>query len=233
MSDEFRLLQLPRPDAVQQGISLGLREDFLLLHAGGEHAGVFKPVMQFLNAAGHGSAAFDQRGHGKSRELSPVPLTRLAEDAEAMIGRMDRPIVVGASLGGFVLMTALAKPARQANVRALVLLDVIPQLDAERVYTYLHSAIGDATKAPLVEHIMSLAPTMQSACSQLDMPVLLVRAGRDTPLTDESIQDFQALVPKAEVILIEDAGHLVAQTAPRALADILIAFAARLGQQAV
>jgi len=227
--ESFRPLQLARPNATLHGIALGERQDFLLLHAGGEHAGVFKPVMKLLRNAGYGAAAFDQRGHGKSQDLDPVPLDRLADDAAAMIDGMDRPIVVGASLGGCVLMTALAQPARQARVRALVLLDIIPDPDPEPVRAYLQAAMGDGQRKPLVDHILSLAPELRRACQQLDVPVLLVRAGLGTPLTDESAQRFQALVPQSEIVIIEDAAHLVAQTSPRALCDVLIAFAARLG----
>lgn len=228
--DEFRHVQLSRPDAILHGISLGERDDFLLLHAGGEHAGVFKPVMKFLSEAGHGAAAFDLRGHGRSRNLTPIPLTRLADDAEDMIAAMNRPIVVGASLGGFVLMAALTRPARRVDVRALVLLDVIPHLDPERVDEYLRGAVGDGSKAPLVEHILSLTSDMRKVCDRLDMPVLLVRAGHDTPLTDASVHSFRTLVPHAEVIVIEDAAHLIAQTSPHALSEVLITLAARLGE---
>lgn len=231
MTAPFRPFEMARPDGTLHGLILGSRPDILLLHAGEEHAGVFKPTMRLLLDAGYSSLALDQRGHGKSRNLPGVPLALLADDAAALIRSRPFSIVVGASLGGFVLMTALAEPEIRARVKALVLLDVVPDPDPEPVRAFLASALANGIRNPLVEHILSLAPELKACCQKLDIPVLLVRAGHGTTMNDEAEQRFQTLVPHAEVVTIRNAAHLVAQTAPEELAAVLIEFASRFARR--
>lgn len=225
---EFTPVSVECGDAVLNGIESGATPDFLLLHAGEEHAGVFKPVMQRLHANGFSSVAYDQRGHGTSRELNPIPLTRMATDAMAMIETMDQPIVVGASLGGFVLMTALADADVQSSVKALVLLDVIPDPDPIPVRAFLTRALENGLESPVIEHILDQAEHLRECCAVLTMPVLLVRAGHGTTMTDDNEARFRKLVPHAKVVTIESAAHLIAQTAPGELSDTLISFAISL-----
>lgn len=225
--EPFRPVQFTRPDGTLHAIALGDTPDILLLHAGEEHAGVFKPAMRLLLGSGYGTLALDQRGHGKSRQLAKIPLSLFADDAAILIQAMSPPVVVGASLGGFVLMLALAASEVRKQVKALVLLDVIPDPDPEPVREFLSTALANGISNPLVEHILDLAPELRASCQQLDIPVLLVRAGHGTTMTDEAEHRFRILVPHAEVVTIDNAAHLVAQTAPIELAGILTTFAAR------
>lgn len=220
---EFSSVSVDCGDAVLNGIKCGETPNFLLLHAG-----VFKPIMQRLHANGFGSVAFDQRGHGTAKELNPIPLSRMANDASAMIETLDKPIVVGASLGGFVLMAALADAQVQSSVKALVLLDVIPDPDPIPVRAFLTRALENGLESPVIEHILDQAEHLRECCAVLTLPVLLVRAGHGTTMTDDNEARFRKLVPHAKIVTIESAAHLIAQTAPGELSDTLISFAISL-----
>ncbi|MEO0994518.1 MAG: alpha/beta fold hydrolase [Pseudomonadota bacterium] len=218
----FQSIQLDRPDGQLCGIALGDQPDLLLLHAGGEHAGVFKTVMRGLLDAGFGSIAYDQRGHGRSLKEGADSLPNFADDAAAMLAPLNKPVAVGCSLGGLSLISGISKMGRAANIAGLVLLDVTPELNAPAVDGFLDGAQEIDPGAPLVRDIISRADDLRDACRQLSLPLLLVRAGKDTPLTDASVEHFLGYMPHANVLTIPDATHLVAQSAPEALTDVLI-----------
>lgn len=78
--------------------------------------------------------ALDQRGHGLSAralELADYSRDRMAGDVAAFIDSMglDRPVVVGHSMGGMNAMTFAA--ARPESLRALVLVDVGPEVSVD------------------------------------------------------------------------------------------------------
>lgn len=218
----FRSVQLGRPDGELCGIALGDQPDLILLHAGGEHAGVFKPVMRGLLDAGFGSISYDQRGHGRSLQAGDGSLPNFTQDAVAMLERLDGPIAVGCSLGGFSLLSAIARIGRGTTVASLVLLDVTPELHPPSVRGFLDDLDDVDVNAPIVDDILSRADDLREDCRQLQLPVLLVRAGTNSPLTDASVDRFLGYVPHADVLTIPDATHLVAQSAPEALTKVLI-----------
>ena len=121
-----------RDDVTLRGTATGTGPSVLLLHAGGEHRGVWTPVAAVLTQRGLRTVAFDLRGHGDS----PGPATALreiAEDVTAMIRREPAPVVVaGASLGGLAAIVALADPSAARHVAGLVLVDVVPDPDPAR-----------------------------------------------------------------------------------------------------
>lgn len=77
--------------------------------------------------------AVDQRGHGRSprftaEQLGSHPGELMVDDAVQLLEQLDRPVVIGHSLGGAVGLSAAVR--RPELVRALVLEDPAP-LDAE------------------------------------------------------------------------------------------------------
>lgn len=88
----------------------------------------------WLRAVEHWSARFaivapDQRGHGESPRFTAAQLEWhpgevMVEDAVHLLSQLDRPVVVGHSLGGAVALTAAVR--RPELVRALVLEDPAP-----------------------------------------------------------------------------------------------------------
>jgi pimeloyl-ACP methyl ester carboxylesterase len=83
---------------------------------------------------GHAIVAVDQRGHGGSPRFTDDELARhpgdvLVEDAVRLLEQLDRPVVMGHSLGGAVALAAAVR--RPERVRALVLEDPAPRWPEE------------------------------------------------------------------------------------------------------
>lgn len=106
----------------------------VLAHGGGQSRRAWSGGLHALAASGYRAIALDLRGHGES-DWSPsgdYALERYAEDLEAVLRAIDRPVaVVGASRGGqAALLTAAAMGDR---VTAVVLIDVTPRTDPRGV----------------------------------------------------------------------------------------------------
>ncbi|MGW0523366.1 alpha/beta fold hydrolase [Crossiella sp. NPDC003009] len=215
------MISLARPDVVLRGEEAGAGPTVLLLHAGGERRRVWRPVIEVLVEAGFRCVAFDQRGHGDTggslRTLAPC-----AEDVAAML-RAEPPgcVVVGASLGGLAAIAALADPAVRARVNGLVLVDVVPDPEPGRVRGFLDATGLPETHTEIVEDVLAQVPRLRQIAAELDLPVLLVRGDRDSPVTDADADRLRRLVPHAAVTRVRGAGHLVARDQPVALAAVI------------
>ncbi|WP_410594265.1 alpha/beta fold hydrolase [Amycolatopsis sp. lyj-23] len=216
-----RLRRLARPDTVLRGAEAGRGPAVLLLHAGGERRGVWTPVVASLTAAGFRCVAYDQRGHGESGG-SARTFESYVDDVGAMLGA-EPPgcVVVGASLGGLAAVAALGDPAVRARVAGLVLVDVVPGLERRRVRRFLAALGVLEVHAALVDDILGQVPRLCRALARLDRPVLLVRGGPGSAVTDDDVAGLLRLAPHATVTAVRDAGHLVARDRPEALAGIL------------
>ena len=217
-------LTLNRPGAVLIGERAGTGRSVLLLHAGGETGAVWRPVMSVLAERGYQSYTFDQRGHGESGGATSDGILAYGDDAKAMIELMSRPVVVGASLGGFALMLALE--TLEQEVSGLVLVDVTPAPDPERARAYL-APRGLAT-SPLVDDILGRTQDMTRIVRSLRLPILLVSAGTRSPQGEHGRAQMRAVAPHAEIEIIPEASHLVARDAPVKLAGLIADFAARV-----
>ncbi len=115
----FHFLEWGHPDAPA----------IVLLHGGHQSAHSWDLVSLHL-AARYRVLALDQRGHGDSEWARDVTYSNheMSLDAEAFIDAMalDRPIVIGHSMGGRNLMLLLRRNAAIAG--AVVIVDVGPEL---------------------------------------------------------------------------------------------------------
>ena len=111
------------------GLSLHLLEwpgpglPFLLLHGLSSNARTWSQVAARLSAAGHHVVALDQRGHGRSdKPSSGYDFATLSRDLAALIAALglDRPIVVGQSWGGNVVLDFAARYPEQVRAVAFV-----------------------------------------------------------------------------------------------------------------
>jgi pimeloyl-ACP methyl ester carboxylesterase len=106
----------------------------LLLHGGGQTRHSWRRALQKLAAQGWRAIALDARGHGDS-DWAPdgdYSMDRLSEDLRAVICTLrTQPMLVGASMGGNTAL--LAQSEEPALARALVLVDVVPQLESEGI----------------------------------------------------------------------------------------------------
>jgi len=213
---------LTRPDGRLYFDSLGSGPDVLLLHAGGERRRVWHPVMERLAHDGFRATAYDQRGHGESIEGRAFPLPAYGEDTVDMIEQLTMPVVVGASLGGFAGLSALADAAVEARVAGLVLVDVFPDPDPERTRRFL-SPLGMDT-SPLVADILGRRDRLREITRGLCLPILAIRAGQRTGLADPDADRFRELAPHAQIVSVANSGHLIAKEKPDELAALLSDF---------
>ncbi|MEU9862037.1 alpha/beta hydrolase [Streptomyces sp. NPDC047971] len=118
----------------EDGVRLSCRDGggsgapVVLLHGLAGHAGEWDAVAVRLRADGHRVVAVDQRGHGHS-ERFPKDTSRAAyvADVVAVVDRLEleRPVLIGQSLGGHTAMlTAAAHPGLPGGV---VLVDAGPE----------------------------------------------------------------------------------------------------------
>jgi pimeloyl-ACP methyl ester carboxylesterase len=115
----FHFLEWGHPDA----------PPVVLLHGGHQSAHSWDLVSLHL-AQNYRVLALDQRGHGDSEWARDVLYSNheMSLDAEAFIGAMglDKPVVIGHSMGGRNTMLLLRR--NQAIARAAVIVDVGPEL---------------------------------------------------------------------------------------------------------
>jgi len=211
---------------VLRGEESGAGPAVLLLHAGGERRQVWRPVAELLVADGFRCVAYDQRGHGDGGG-SVDALAACADDVAAMVrAEPSGCVIVGASLGGLAAVAALADPAVRARVAGLVLVDVVPCLNPDRVRSFLSAGglLGRFTE--IVEDILTQVPRLEQITAELGLPFLLVHGDTGSSLTAEDIDRLTGLAPHAEVRLVPGAGHLIARDHPIALARALVEVAA-------
>lgn len=105
----------------------------ILGHGGGQTRHSWDKCEQELARAGYYALNYDLRGHGDS-DWSPdgdYAMHTRASDLIALAGQVSRPFaLVGASLGG---LTALVAASLGLEPAALVLVDVVPQMNREGV----------------------------------------------------------------------------------------------------
>jgi pimeloyl-ACP methyl ester carboxylesterase len=118
----FHMLEWGEPD----------KPDILLLHGGNQTAHSWDLVSLVLAERFH-IVAYDQRGHGDSEwpRDGEASTAAMAADAERVIDLMglQRPIVIGHSMGGMVTMNLLL--THPGIARRVVLVDVGPEIAEE------------------------------------------------------------------------------------------------------
>ena len=211
---------LARGGVTLRGTATGNGPTVLLLHAGGEHRGVWTPAVGPLTRSGLRTVAFDLRGHGDSPGEATT-LRAVAEDVTAMIRGESAPVVVvGASLGGLAAIASLADSRAARHVAGLMLVDVVPDPDPARTRAWLGDRGLD--RAELVEDILGRGPELLATAAQLDLPILLVRGGPRSPLSDTDVDRFRDANHQVTIMCVPAAGHLVARDAPDELAHIIV-----------
>jgi len=111
----------------------------LLLHGGGQTRHAWEKTARRLADAGYRAIYPDQRGHGDSawHEEGDYAFTDYAADLAALLRAIideggRRPVVVGASLGGFAAILSEGDLA-PGLMRALVLVDITPRVSLDGV----------------------------------------------------------------------------------------------------
>lgn len=212
---------LHRGSVVLRGTVAGTGSTALLLHAGRERRSVWYPVMGRLKDAGLRTVAYDQRGHGDSTG-NATSFDEFSDDVRAMVGNeTGKVVLVGASLGGLAALAALSDPGTLGAAVGLVLVDVVPDPSPQIARTWLgrRGLLSEGTE--LVDDILGRGAELMNIAASLEIPILLVRGGRDSPLGDDDVERFRRANPLAMITSIAAAGHLVARDAPHELGTVI------------
>ena len=105
----------------------------ILQHGGGQTRHAWKGAGETLGNAGYHAVAFDARGHGDSGWAPADDYTadHMVEDLRCVARALgsDRPILVGASMGGGTSLVAVGE--QRLDAAALVLVDMAPRIEPE------------------------------------------------------------------------------------------------------
>ena len=109
----------------------------ILSHGGGQTRHAWARTARILAESGHHVIAYDHRGHGDSQRSADgdYRFVRFGEDLLELVRQLDperaKPVIVGASLGG--LSGLIAEMIQPGTFSAIVLVDIIPEMDADGV----------------------------------------------------------------------------------------------------
>src|SRR6516164_3478727 len=167
----------------------GAGRPLILLHGGLGSGEMFGPILPAL-AERHQVIAVDLQGHGRTADIDrPIDIRLMADDIAALIDHLglDRPDVVGYSLGGGVaLLTAVRHPAKVGRLVAAsahIRRDAIyPEMLAQQ--GQVNAAAAEFMKdTPMYELYQRVAPHPE------DFPRLLDKMGqgmaKDFDFTEE------------------------------------------------
>jgi pimeloyl-ACP methyl ester carboxylesterase len=155
----------------------GAGRPLILLHGGLGSGEMFGPVLPLL-AERHQVVAVDMQGHGRTADIDrPIDVRLMADDIAALIDhlRLDRPDLVGCSLGGGVALHTAAKyPAKvgrlvaaSANIRPDA---IYPEMRAQQ--RQVSAAAAEFMKeTPMYQLYQRVAPRPE------DFPRLLDKIG--------------------------------------------------------
>jgi pimeloyl-ACP methyl ester carboxylesterase len=143
------------------------RGTILLLHGSGQRRHSWRRSGPALARAGWDVYAVDARGHGDSAWSSDGAylIDDFVDDLERIVATLpDRPVVIGASLGG---MTGLiGEGERGGLLRGLVLADVVARVElmgVRRVHRFMRAHLsGFATLDEAADAIAGFAPQRES-----------------------------------------------------------------------
>ena len=103
----------------------------ILQHGGGQTRHAWKGAGETLGAAGYHAVAFDARGHGDSDWAGDgnYGADNMVEDLRRVAKALgsDRPVLVGASMGGGTSLIAVGEGKLAAS--ALVMVDMAPRIE--------------------------------------------------------------------------------------------------------
>jgi pimeloyl-ACP methyl ester carboxylesterase len=115
----------------------------VFLHGGGQTRRSWGRAAAAVAERGWQAITLDFRGHGESdwSTEGDYRVTSFARDVLEVLGDLPpQPVLVGASLGGFTSML-LAGELAPGAVRAVVLVDIVPDMDqsgASRIHSFMH-----------------------------------------------------------------------------------------------
>jgi flavin reductase (DIM6/NTAB) family NADH-FMN oxidoreductase RutF/pimeloyl-ACP methyl ester carboxylesterase len=203
--------------------SYGSEDDpiVLILPGGGQTRRAWEGVAGALAEAGRRAVCVDLRGHGKTARPADgrYDLDAFVGDLHAVLAQLpSRPVIVGASLGGWIAMTALGEGGPDL-ASALVVVDAPPHMaagEAVEVAAQLRRQAEEKPKSNVDARVfggMDLAGTearVTAAAARIKLPTMIIRGAESRLSTAEAVEELARMITGAEVLEIEEAGHLVA-----------------------
>lgn len=209
----------------------------LLVHGAAQTRKVWREVAEGLVQSGRRVVSLDLRGHGNSEWPADgrYEFAAHVEDLRGVLDQMgSRPVVVAATMGGWIAAAALAKDA--ANLAAgLVLVDMPVEPDpvvAGDIAARLR-ARSDSDAAPWDARTLdgfpldNMATALMQAAPHLALPTLLVRGGMSWIGQSPGNAKFEAALPLAESAEVADADLLVVTDRTEAFLGLLLDFLER------
>ncbi|HVR92165.1 MAG TPA: alpha/beta fold hydrolase [Novosphingobium sp.] len=216
---------------------LGAEHDpaLLLIHGAGQTRAMWREIAAALVGAGRRVVSLDLRGHGGSEWPADgrYDFDAHVEDLRAVLAQMgSRPVVVAATLGGWIAAAALATDA--ATLAAgLVLVDMPARSDAgttSELAARLKQPAGGAGWDPRIIGgflLDDIADRLAAAAPALALPTLVVRGGLSGMECSEVSRLVDAALPNAECVELGDAELLVVTDRTEAFLGLLLEFLER------
>jgi len=137
----------------------------LLAHGGGQTRHSWHTTTRHLGTHGWYAVSIDLRGHGDSEWAADgdYSMPAFAADIVAIAHELDRPVLIGASLGGTASLGALGATVDEPCGRALVLVDVAPHIEragANRILAFMaeHMQQGFASLEEVADAVHAYNP---------------------------------------------------------------------------
>ncbi len=194
----------------------------VVLHGPGQTRADWEGVSVALRDAGRHAINIDLRGHGGSEwpDDARYDFNAYVEDVRAVLAQMrTRPVVVAASLTGWVAAAALAEDA--ATLAAGLVLVDLPNSDSRELVQGLAGNIGAGQFDPrLFDRFdtSGAAAKANETAAQLAIPVLAINGALGSAGATAA---FIASLPDAEAVAIEDSGLDRTETFNALLLDFL------------
>jgi pimeloyl-ACP methyl ester carboxylesterase len=173
--------------------TLGSGRPMILLHGGLFSSEMFGPTLPAL-AANHQVIAVDLQGHGRTADIDrPIDIRLMADDIAALIDhlKLDKPDVVGYSLGGGVaLFTAVKYPDK---VRRLVVASAHARRDAIPPEMLAQQAQVNAAAAEFLKDTPMWELYQRVAPHPEDFPQLLDKVGEAMAQDYDYTEDVRSL----------------------------------------
>lgn len=155
----------------------GKGQPLILLHGGLYSSEMWGPALPLL-AADHQVIAVDLQGHGRTADIDrPIDVRLMADDIAALINhlKLDKPDLLGYSLGGGVALHTAAKHPEM--IRRLVLVSANVRRDAIPPEMLAQQAQVNAAAAPFMKDTPMYQLYQRVAPRPEDFPKLLDKIG--------------------------------------------------------
>jgi pimeloyl-ACP methyl ester carboxylesterase len=242
---------------------LGSGSPVVLIHGFPLNRGMWKPQTEVLTQAGFRVIAPDLRGFGETdAPEGPYSMSMFADDIIALLDQLgiDRAVIGGMSMGGYVLMNLLERypgrfsaacfittrsdsddetvKAKRDGIRTLTEL-FTSTLFAGRTAERNPGLIRDlrrwmvATDLRGMEgalHAMLDRPDCTPLLGKFTLPCLVIGAEEDRTVRPEDIRTLARGLPDAELCLIPGAGHMANLEKPSLFNNCLLRFLRRVAE---